>query len=377
MPQTITIQITVKGIILLLVALAAVWLLVKFGGILLLLFLAALLAVAITPLVERLEAGMPRWVAIVLVYLGILAVAGAAISLLVPVLVEELSQLGESLPQITQRLLDLPQHWISTYFPALGRIASDLPQQLSSDAGALAGGIGTLLVTLGRTLTTILINFLLVLVVAFFLTSDAHFAPRFIARFFPPNYRPITSELAHRVGRQLGHWVRAQLLVGLFFGVAFGLGLALLGVPYAFSLGVAGAILELIPYVGGLIVTVVAMLVALSISPWLALGVLVVEIAVATIESHIVYPKLVGNIVGLHPLTTIVALFVGAEARGVVGALLAVPVAIVLQVLFEHFYRFEEALPAATEDLTIVTPAVTVVKNQSQNPPPKTAPPRA
>src|SRR5205085_8069260 len=121
---------------------------------------------------------------------------------------------------------------------------------------------------------------------------------------------------------------------------------ALLGVPYAFSLGVAGAVLELIPYLGGAIVTIAAMLVALSISPWLALGVLGLELLVANIESRIVYPKLVGDIVGLHPLAIIIALFIGAEAKGIIGALLAVPAAIVIQVLFERFYRFEDTAEA-------------------------------
>ena len=71
------------------------------------------------------------------------------------------------------------------------------------------------------------------------------------------------------------------------------------------------------------------------------------ELIVANIESHVVYPKLVGDIVGLHPLTIIIALFIGAEAKGIMGALLAVPVAVVLQVLFDHFYRFEDSAAAA------------------------------
>jgi predicted PurR-regulated permease PerM len=155
--------------------------------------------------------------------------------------------------------------------------------------------------------------------------------------------------------------VRAQLLVGLFFGVAFGVGLALFGVPYALSLGVAGAVLELIPYLGGAVVTLVAMLIALTISPWLALGVLAVELVVATVESHLVYPKLVGDRVGIHPLVIIVALFIGAEAKGVLGVLLAVPVAIVLQVLFDQFYRFEAAEPeaeTATHEPITATPQI-------------------
>ncbi|HET7321451.1 MAG TPA: AI-2E family transporter, partial [Longimicrobiaceae bacterium] len=182
-----------------------------------------------------------------------------------------------------------------------------------------------------------------------FFSVDSEFAPRVIGRFFPPSVRPTVSALATEMGLRLGHWVRAQLLVGLFFGTFFGIGLALLGIPYALSLGVAGAVLELIPYVGGAVVTVIAMLVALGISPLMMVGVLVLEIIVANVESHVVYPKLVGEMVGVHPLVVIIALFIGAEAKGVIGALLAVPVAVVVQVLFDRFYRFREPAPVLPE----------------------------
>lgn len=345
MPQKLTITITAKSILLILACVGVIWLIATFSELLFMLFLASLLAVAITPLVGRLEARrVPRVVAILLIYLVLLGIVGAAIGLLAPALIDQLSQLGASLPQLTQRLLALPQNWIAPYFPTLARSlqASALSASLSAEFSTFVGGIGDLAVALGRTLTTILISVFLVLVIAFFLTSDAHFAPRFIARFFPPRYRPTATLLAKQIGLRLGHWVRAQLLVGLFYGVSFGLAMALIGVPYAFSLGVAGAILELIPYVGGAIVTAVAMLVALSVSPLLALGVLAIEIVLALLEGHIVYPKMVGDIVGLHPLAIIIALFIGAEARGVMGALLAVPALVVIQVLFEHFYRFGE-----------------------------------
>ncbi len=350
MPQTINIQITVKSILLVLAVALGIWLLVAFDKILLILFLAILLAIAIDPLVDRLEMQrVPRALAILLVYLLLLAVLTVVVGLLVPVLVDEVTQLSSNLPKITRQVLSLPNTWITPYFPALGRqlSLSSLSDQLSGELGTVVGGVGGLLVGFGKTLTTLLISTLLILVVGFFLTADARFAPRVIARFFPPSYRTTTTTLAREMGLRLGHWARAQALVGLFFGVTFGLGLALLGVPYALSLGVAGAVLELIPYVGGAIVTGLGMLVALAVSPWLALGVLGLYVVVANIESHIVYPKLVGDIVGLHPLVIIIALFVGAELKGVVGALLAVPVTVVIQVLFDHFYRFDE--PAAVE----------------------------
>jgi predicted PurR-regulated permease PerM len=363
MPKNIAINITGKSIVWLLLAGALVWLLMNFSSILLLLFIAILLAVAITPLVERLERQrLPRPLAIALIYVGLFGIFSVALAILIPVLVNETTELSTSLPKLTQSVLNLPERWI----PGLAQNLqlTDLATQLSAQIGAVVGSVGTLLVQFGQTLSTIIFSALLVLVVGFILTSDAAFAPHFIERFFPPDYRPTVANLAREMGMRLGHWVRAQLLVCLFYGTCFGVGLGLMGVPYAFALGLAAGFMELIPYVGGLIVTVLAMLVALSISPWLALGVLGLYLVVSTIEANILYPKVVGDIVGLHPLVIIIALFIGAEAGGVMGALLAVPFTVVLQVLFEQFYRFDEAPAPVAIAAPAIEPVPEVVRTE-------------
>ncbi|HSU14284.1 AI-2E family transporter [Longimicrobium sp.] len=342
-PRVIQINITGRAIAMLLAALALVWLVVGFSKILFILFLAILLAVGIDPLVDRMERWkLPRSLAIFLVYLGIMAVLVAAVALLVPVLVEESSQLADSLPKIAQQVGDLAGSGTIS-IPGVGHVSTaEMGHRLGGEVGSIVASVPRLLVGVGKAVTGVLVSALLVLVVGFFLSADANFAPRFLGRFFSPRVRPTVAELSREISGRLGHWVRAQLLVGAFFGTAFGVGLWLLGVPFALSLGVAGAVLELIPYVGGVTVTAIAMLVALTISPWRALAVLVLEIVVANIESHVLYPKVVGNAVGLHPLTIILALFIGAEAKGIIGALVAVPVAVVLQVVFDRFYRFHD-----------------------------------
>ena len=362
MPQSIAIYITAKSIALLLAVAALVWIIANFSGILVILFVAILLAVAITPLVTRLEElRIPRAIAIVISYVGLFALLSIVIAVLVPVLIEQINQLSENLPTLTQTVLDLPNKWIAPYFPSFAQRfqLNNLAQQLSEQLGLLVGGVGTLLVGVGRTLTSLILNGLLVLVVGFILTADAQFAPHFIARFFPPAHRATATKLAREMGERLGHWVRAQLLVCLFYGFCFGIGLGLLGVPYAFALGLAAAFMELIPYVGGAIVTAIAMVVALSSSIWLALGVLIVYLVIANIEANIVYPKFVGESVGVHPLVIIIALFIGAEARGVTGALLAVPFTVVLQVLFDKFYRFAEEPVPVPVDVPLESPPET------------------
>ncbi|MGI8858489.1 MAG: AI-2E family transporter, partial [Thermomicrobiales bacterium] len=150
--------------------------------------------------------------------------------------------------------------------------------------------------------------------------------------------------LMEKIGTGLGYWVRAQLLLALFFGVTFGVGLAILRTPYALTLGTIGAVLEIIPYVGGFITIVLAVLVAATTGKlWLVIAVLVWYAIVVNLEAHIVAPKLVGEIVGLHPLVVVLALFLGAEVLGILGALLAVPIAVIVQALLDEFWTFGDA----------------------------------
>ncbi|MEP7190165.1 MAG: AI-2E family transporter, partial [Roseiflexaceae bacterium] len=169
MPKNITINITGKSIIWLLLAGALIWLLLNFSSILLLLFIAILLAVAITPLVERLELQrLPRPLAIALVYIGLFGIFSVALAILIPVLVNETTQLSTNLPKLTQSVLNLPEKWI----PGLAQNLqlTDLATQLSAQLGAVVGSVGTLLVQFGQTLSTIIFSALLVLVVGFILT---------------------------------------------------------------------------------------------------------------------------------------------------------------------------------------------------------------
>lgn len=231
MPRIINLQISVKGIILLLATAAVVWMALNFSSIMFLLFIAILLAVAITPLVNRLEKRrVPRILAIVLVYVVLVGVVGGALALLAPLLVTETTLLGKALPTITQSALNIKGTWLGQRFPAISQLIPNqesLIQTLSDQIGAIVGSAGGLLLSLGSVLSTILLGGLLVLVVSFILTSDARFAPRFIARFFPPHYRKTASDIASEIGERLGHWVRAQLIVCLFYGTALGLGFGL------------------------------------------------------------------------------------------------------------------------------------------------------
>ncbi len=116
--------------------------------------------------------------------------------------------------------------------------------------------------------------------------------------------------------------------------------------------------LEIVPYVGGVITIALALLMAATTGKlWLLGAVLVWYLIVTNVEAHVVYPKLVGEIVGLQPLVVVLALFVGAEALGIVGALLAIPIAVVLQTLLDEFYTFPDGAHAGAAGADGAPPA--------------------
>ncbi len=339
-------RLTNRALLLALGALGAIWLLGHATRILVVLFLAILVAAAASTVANRLARyRVPRAVAILLTYLALLAILAGLVGLIVPLLGGEFVLLRDNFPRYEDQA-----NALLARLPGRGGApprVNDLLAPLTAYAQTAAGDVGRGV----RDVGALLVTGLLILVFAFFLAVDARFAQRVVARFCPPVVRPRAERLMGRLGTSLGAWVRAQLLVGLFFGATFGVGLALLQVPYAATIGTVGAVLEIVPYVGGVVTIALALLMAATTGKlWLLGAVLVWYLVVTNVEAHVVYPKLVGEIVGLQPLVVVLALFVGAEALGIVGALLAIPVAVVLQTLLDEFYAFPDGARAGAAD---------------------------
>jgi predicted PurR-regulated permease PerM len=338
MKGEVNIRLTNRAIFVVLGAFLFFWLLRQATHIFVVLFLALLLASSVSLAATRMERlHIKRGIAILLVYIAVLAALAGVVALLVPLIGSEVSTLRENLPSYQDRinglLARLPKRNGQTL--QINMLFGSLGGQLNGAAskagrGALAAG-------------SALVTILLIFVIAFFLAVDPKFPERVVTRFVPPASRRRAFGLMGRIGTGLGYWVRAQLLLALFFGVAFGLGLAILRMPYALTLGTIGAVLEIIPYVGGAITIILAVLIAATTGKlWLIIAALVWYAIVVNLEAHIVAPKLVGEIVGLNPLVVVLALFLGAEVLGILGALLAVPLAVIVQALLDEFWTFDE-----------------------------------
>ena len=311
------------------------------------LFTAILLAAAVAPAARYLEQyRVPRGVTILVIYVVVIAILVGVVALIVPLVVDEANALTSAIPG-----------YVANAQQELRKIAPDQANKISvssvtSNLSSYVTRFTTVLTDVVLKTFSIGLDVVLILVIAFFLAVEENFASRIISRFVPPPQRPRVSRVLGRIGTRMGQWARAQMLLALFFGFAFGVGLRVMGLHYAVTLGVIGGVLEIIPYVGGFITVALAALVALTQHPLLVIPMAVWYFIVVELEGHVLAPKLMEGALGIHPLVVVVALFVGGEALGIIGALLAVPIAIVFQVLLDEFYSFPQATPPGRTALT-------------------------
>lgn len=337
MRDAITIRLTNRAVILVLAALAFVWVLRAATHIVVVLFVAILLAAAVSSVANWAESRrIRRGLAILGVYLALLLALAGVVALIVPVVTGEVRELRRNLPAYEERA-----NALLARLPREGE-----PLRVDDLARSLAGRLGQATAQAGRIVTaagTTLLTVLLILVVAYFLAADTLIAEKIAGRFVPPGQRQRALRLLAQIGDQLGDWMRAKIVLALIFGASYGLGLWALGVPFALTLGTVGFVLELIPYVGGLFAALLATLVAATTGdPWRVGAAMLLYVVIANIEANLITPRIMGHAVGLPPVIVLVAVFIGVQLIGGLGALLAVPVAIIVKTLLDEFWVFPE-----------------------------------
>jgi predicted PurR-regulated permease PerM len=177
----------------------------------------------------------------------------------------------------------------------------------------------------------------LVPVLAFFLLKDAADFRRTVLTALPRRIRLRGHRLFDDLNATLAAYIRAQLLACMLVGSMSGVGFAVLGVPYPILLGVLAGTLEFIPLVGPLVVAAVAVVVAAFHAPILAFWAALFLSVLRVVEDYVIYPRLIGRNIHLHPLAVIIAVLAGAELDGVAGIFMAVPAVAVASVAIRHW----------------------------------------
>lgn len=333
-------------------AVIAIYFLYKIQIVVVLLIVGIIFATAIARPVELLHRrGLGRGPAILLIYLGILGLLAGIFYLLIPPVAAEAARFARAAPEQLQTWRTalesssnpLIRNAAVRAFQSLGGTgeAGGVPVP-SSAAGAALGvvsGIGGAIVTL----------FTLFLI-AFYWVGEKPLIKRAVSSLFRPSQRSRVLHLWDEVEVKLGAWLRGQLILMVVVGALATAAYGIMGLPFWLLLGVIAGLTEAIPNVGPVLGAIPAVLVALAVDWKLALAVIAFVVVLQLLENAVLVPRIMKGTVGLSPLTVILAILAGSEFRGVVGALLAVPIAGAISVILADALQQKRESEAAERE---------------------------
>jgi len=319
MPRKI--EISHRTIIFTVIFLLLLWLLYFLRGVLVILFFGLIFMAALNPLVDRWEKWkLPRALSIVLIYLLIFTAIGFAIWGIIPPLVEQTQKLFSRFPSYLESL-----SWMGVDRET---VYSQL-NQLTEKVGVISGGVIRTFVGFFQNM----INIVVLMVISFYLLLERKNLNKYLVRFFGNNAEEVGARVMDKIEKRLGGWVRAEFLLMIVIGLLTFIGLSLLGIDYALPLAIFAGFLEIIPSIGPFISAIPAVLVGLLISPLMGLAVAALYFLIQQIENNFIVPQLMAKECGINPLITILALISGFKLGGVVGAILAVPVILLIEII--------------------------------------------
>ena len=334
-PMTI---LTTFGII---IGIGALWYL---RDILILLFIAFIFMSGLRPAVDALEQRkVPRVVAAVLSVLILIIFITALLVYVIPPIAIEMKQLGFFIYK--QTMVFLQQQL-------------QLPLTPAKQIESLLQFVPNLTINITQLAFWLLGNLFNLLAIFFFTIYMLLAIPRlhdWVHNFLSERKALLAMSIADNIEQKLGQWMRGELVLMFSIGFATYIGLMLLGIPYALPLAVIAGLLEIVPTVGPILSSIPAILIASTISPLLALVVMVLYIIIQQVENYLLVPTIMKRAVGIAPLAALLALMVGGKIAGVSGALLAIPFVVSITIVVQeilHYYSLTHTGTTSTESRT-------------------------
>jgi len=325
------------------------WLSSKVITVLLILLVAALLAYAVIPVIELLHRFIPRALAMVLVYLLAAILLGVIAYLAVKTLIPQLNSLAQSVTTFVtpgsngqESPLDQTLQSLGITQSQINSATKQLQSQLSTIAADVANGTEQLiggLISAG-------FNILITVVVSIYLLVDGYRFGNWLVNSSPISQRGWVSSVLAILQRVVGGYIRGQIIMSSCMGVLQGVGMVILGVPYAALIAVLAFLLEFIPTIGTIVTGFVAVVIALTQSWQLALITLIYTIIVDCIEGYVLSPRIMGRAVEIRPVVSLLAMIAGSEVFGIWGAILAAPTMGLIQALVGAYWQYYQKMHA-------------------------------
>jgi predicted PurR-regulated permease PerM len=314
-------------------------------------YVSGLFAIGFSPIVRIIERQkvlpiarrLPRWLAILILYVAILGTIALVFVLIFPPLVHQAQALWARIPEMFDRVQEfliskglLRQHF--TMQEAVQHAPGGSGDAVATVAGAVANVAGGIF------------GIVTILILTFYILIESSNLRQSALRLFPRSRRPRVDAAAREVTEKVSAWLAGQLLLAFIIGATSAVGLWALGVPFFYVLALLSAVGELIPIVGPIISAIPALAVAATVSPKTVLFVLIFFVLQQQLENHILVPKIMSRQVGVSAVTVIASLLIGGSLAGIVGAILAVPTAAILQVVMSEVLREDERRPETRAD---------------------------
>ncbi|MBC5806454.1 MAG: hypothetical protein DLM53_11635 [Candidatus Eremiobacter antarcticus] len=303
------------------------------------LLVAVLFSYLIYPAVKQLSTRMSRTLAILVVYVGFILALVLIGAYLAPTIAEESVQISKAYPNIARQVevqMANPKGspLLARLPPRVRAMIADNVPKAGAYIGGLAGAMGAHIFKFISGAVQAVVEFFVILILAFFFITDIERIQRTALGMVPSRHRAAAISFAVECDAVIGGFVRGQAILALIIAVATTIILLATQVPYAVLLGLITGVASVIPYVGPIVGMVPAFFIALfTIGFARALIVLALFILIFELEGHLIAPFVVAKSVGVSPLVVLIALLVGAEAYGILGMVIAIPIVGIIRVV--------------------------------------------
>lgn len=302
--------------------------------VLLLVFIAAALAAGIAPAVRRVRLfwryrfrrKLSRGAAVVIVYLPLVIGVVVLALLIVPRLISDSTELGERLPALIDQNILEP---LGRYVPV-----GPIREQLAHGVAVPRARVFAFM----RNAATVVASLFAVMFMIAYMLIDAERLRNLFLLVYPPEVRGERRRTLMRVAKRMSSWLSAQLLLSTIIGIATFVGLVVLRIPYALPLAILAAVGELIPVIGPTVGAIPVLAIALLQSPWQFWSYLAFAVLLQKAENLFIVPRVMASKVSISPLAVFIAFMIGASLLGIIGAIMAIPIAAIAQVAFDEAF---------------------------------------
>lgn len=304
-------------------------------------FMAIIITYLLRPIVLRLESkNIKRTTSILIIYLGLIIVILLTVIFVIPEFITNLKELINSIPVISDKI----KGWVNGVFNFIQSTnwPEDIKEPIFEETheGILAlqnymiDSLKRYLAKFARTLTASF-NLIISMVIAYYFIKDAKYFKNMLLSLVPSKWKNDIVITGREVNKILSSFIQGQLVTALIVGILETIALYIIGVKYALVLGFIGGVANIIPFFGPILGSIPAIAIAFVQSPIKALWVVGVFFVIQQLDNCYISPKIIEGKLGIHPVTTIFVVLLGGEFFGILGMLIAVPIAAILKVIFK------------------------------------------